>query len=175
MSTALAEKVVEKKTENGFDALGLLQAWRDLKPGAMAQLRRAAEPDALRDIPDFYRLVQPFGWQEMSWKEQEALVRMVFCLSAHRHGVHHKPKEADQARGITLGQALAKGEKISERRIFQLIRADAPQDMIQLRRLLIHADPVLDWEEMAKQLTYWGKKNRQKLLEDFVLAQPPKK
>ncbi|MFA9342150.1 type I-E CRISPR-associated protein Cse2/CasB, partial [Escherichia coli] len=37
-------------------------------------------------------------------------------------------------------------------------------------RLLAHAEPVLDWPLMARMLTWWGKRERQQLLEDFVLT-----
>ena len=44
-----------------IDAMALYRAWQQLDNGACAQIRRVSEPDELRDIPAFYRLVQPFG------------------------------------------------------------------------------------------------------------------
>ncbi|MCV5197446.1 type I-E CRISPR-associated protein Cse2/CasB, partial [Escherichia coli] len=79
-------------------------------------------------------------------------------------------KKPEQTTGISLGRALANSGRINERRIFQLIRADRTADMVQLRRLLAHAEPVLDWPLMARMLTWWGKRERQQLLEDFVLT-----
>lgn len=65
-----------------IDAMALYRAWQQLDNGACAQIRRVSEPDELRDIPAFYRLVQPFGWENP--RHQQALLRMVFCLSAGR-------------------------------------------------------------------------------------------
>lgn len=153
-----------------IDAMALYNAWQQLDNGSSAQLRRVNEPDALRDIPAFYRFVQPFGWANPV--NQRPLLRMVFCLSAGKNVIQHKEKNPDYPAGISLGRALAKSGKINERRIFQLVRAESPGDMIQLRRLLIHAEPVLDWSLFARQLTWWGKRERQQLLEDFMLATP---
>lgn len=153
-----------------IDAMGLYNAWQQLDNGSSAQLRRVNEPDALRDIPAFYRFVQPFGWENPI--NQRPLLRMVFCLSAGKNVIRHEEKIADYPVGISLGRALAKSGKINERRIFQVIRAQSPGDMIQLRRLLIHAEPVLDWSLFARQLLWWGKRERQQLLEDFMLAAP---
>ncbi|OJP56761.1 hypothetical protein BK344_24300 [Escherichia coli] len=61
-----------------IDAMALYRAWQQLDNGACAQIRRVSEPDELRDIPAFYRLVQPFGWENP--RHQQALLRMVFCL-----------------------------------------------------------------------------------------------
>ena len=44
-----------------IDAMALYNAWQQLDNGSSAQLRRVSEPDELREIPAFYRLVQPFG------------------------------------------------------------------------------------------------------------------
>lgn len=124
-----------------IDAMALYRAWQQLDNGACAQIRRVSEPDELRDIPAFYRLVQPFGWENP--RHQQALLRMVFCLSAGKNVIRHQDKKPEQTTGISLGRALANSGRINERRIFQLIRADRTADMVQLRRLLTHAEPVL--------------------------------
>ena len=154
--------MIEKK----LDAMALFNAWGALDSGASAQLRRVTEPDELRDIPAFYRLVQPFGWQEKD--NQWALSRMVFCLSAGKGVIKHTQEN------ISIGRALATTGKINERRIFQFVRADHPSDMVQLRRLLIHCEPTLNWEHFAQQLQHWGRYAKRQLLEDFVLATPKK-
>lgn len=150
-----------------LDAMGLYHAWGKLDSGDSVQLRRVSTPDELRDIPTFYRLVQPFGWNDP--QNHYPLLRMVFCLSAGKNVVKHTDEK------ISLGKALAKSNKINERRIFQLIRTESPGDMVQLRRLLIHAEPVLNWPLLAKQLIWWGKQDRRQLLEDFVLSTSQKK
>jgi CRISPR system Cascade subunit CasB len=154
-----------------LDTMALYQAWQHLDKGASAQLRRVSEPDELLDIPAFYRLVQPFGWPE----NRRALLRLVFCLSAGKNALRHLEPDDHHPRGISLGAALVRTGKIHERRVFQLLRADWPNDMIQLRRLVAHAEPSVHWPSVANQLIYWGPKSRCQLLEDFVLAQSPKK
>lgn len=54
-----------------IDAMALYRAWQQLDNGSCAQIRRVSEPDELRDIPAFYRLVQPFGWENP--RHQQAL------------------------------------------------------------------------------------------------------
>ena len=156
-----------------IDFMALYNAWRNLEPGSSAQLRRVSEPDELKEVPAFYRLVQSFGWENPL--NQKPLLRMVFCLSAGKDTIKHKDKDPEQKYGISLGKALAQSGKISERRVFQLIRVEWPMDMIQLRRLLIHAEPTLYWPDFAQKLCWWSKNDRRQLLEDFVLATPQKK
>ncbi|WP_075182184.1 type I-E CRISPR-associated protein Cse2/CasB [Pantoea sp. 1.19] len=146
-----------------LDATALYHAWEQLDNGSRARLRRTATPDELLDIPAFYALVSPFGWPE----QRHALLRIVFCLACGKI-----TPAADTS--LSLGKVLAKGEKVSAQRIYQLLRMASPQDMIQLRRLLIHAEPTLHWPSLAKQLHWWGKSDRRALLEDFVLSMPKK-
>lgn len=160
-----------------LDAMALYRAWNALDNGASAQLRRVSEPDDLRDIPAFYRLVQNLGWHD-SQRQKEVLLRAVFCLSAGKDVIKHAEPDVRNPNGISLGKALARSEKINERRIYQVLRSDWPQDMVQLRRLLAHAEPVLYWPSMVEQLHWWTPENnrsRRQLLEDFVLALPQKK
>ena len=159
-----------------LDAMALYRAWNALDNGASAQLRRVSEPDDLRDIPAFYRLVQNLGWHDR--QQQKVLLRAVFCLSAGKDVIKHAEPDTHNPKGISLGKALARSEKINERRIYQVLRSDWPQDMVQLRRLLAHAEPVLHWPSMVEQLRRWDHENnpgRRQLLEDFVLALPHKK
>lgn len=150
-----------------LDTMALYQAWQALDKGASAQLRRVSEPDELLDIPAFYRLVHPFGWRDNA----RALLRLVFCLSAGKDALRHREPDDKHPHGLSLGTALALSGKINERRVFQLVRAEWPNDMIQLRRLVAHAEPTVYWPSLANQLIYWGRRSRRQLLEDFVLAQ----
>ncbi len=124
-----------------FDPLVLYKAWNELDNGACAQLRRVTEPGELKDIPAFYYLVRDLGWHAP--KNQLPLLRMVFCLSAGKEVIEHTEPDEKNPKGISLGKALADSERISERRLYQMLRADWPNDMVQLRRLLIHAEPKL--------------------------------
>ena len=62
-----------------------------------------------------------------------------------------------------------------------MIRADYPNDIIQLRRILQHIKPAVNWPNAARQIYFWNskdsggvKRNKRQLLEDFVLNQPKK-
>ncbi|WP_324770174.1 type I-E CRISPR-associated protein Cse2/CasB [Pokkaliibacter plantistimulans] len=156
-----------------LDAMALYHAWGALDNGASAQLRRVAEPDDLRDIPAFYRLVKDLGWHEPN--HQKPLLRAVFCLSAGKNIIKHMPLNDKNPKAVSLGKALADSGKVNERRLYQLLRAEWPQDMVQLRRLLVQAEPSLYWPSLMEQLTWWNERSRRQLLEDFVLALPQKK
>ncbi|MDC9604752.1 type I-E CRISPR-associated protein Cse2/CasB [Xenorhabdus griffiniae] len=161
-------------SDPNFDAMALYKAWKKMNNGDIAQLRRVTEPRELKNIPAFYYLVRDFGWHAP--KNQLPLLRMVFCLSAGKDVITHIESEDDKNKKvITLGKALANSGRISERRLYQMLRADWPNDMVQLRRLLIHAEPKLDWPTLAEQLTRWNRHDRSRILEDFILALPQKK
>ena len=128
-------------------------------------LKRAASPEDLLETPAFYDLYR----RHLKAPAQRAgLLRLIFCLPYVRH----------QPYGSSLGAALAeKGPdgrtKISEKRVIQISRIeDKSQAMRQLRRLLKHAEPTLDWTKAAKSIWYWGKNSRRQLLEDYFLSQP---
>lgn len=149
------------------DFMELYNQWEKLKPGPKADIRRVVEPDALFDRPVFFRLAATSGWKT-NWRAGYA--RLVFCLPYLTH-----TKE-----GASLGTSLGRTGKISEKRMYQVIRAEWPNDIIQLRRILQHAKPPVDWKKVATQLWYWSQKadspgrirTKRQLLEDFVLAQP---
>lgn len=131
--------------------------WERLEPGPKAELRRVRDPDALTTVPAFYRLTGGQAWP--GWQ------RVAFCLpwAGHRNG-------ADP-----LGTALARAG-LAEKRLFQVIRSTEPNDLVQLRRLLQHVRPVVDWARFGPQIFYWNDENRRRLLEDFyhlpALAMP---
>lgn len=151
--------------KQSIDASGLLKAWNALPPGPKAELRRTAEPDDLLSIPAFYRLVQPAGWHEdLNQFERQSLLRLVFVLSTDAI----TNTETD----ISLGKALASNRerRISEMRLYQIIRSDWPNDMVQLRRVIKQVGPTLRWSRLVTQLTYWNTESKRRLLEDFVLG-----
>ena len=142
------------------------EKWSRLKPGPKAELRRVSHPDEILDQPAFYRLVASLGL-EKPWRE--GLARLTFCIP------HVNCSEGKNS----LGAALGKTGKVSEKRMFQVIRADYPNDIIQLRRVLQQIKPDVNWSKTAKQIYFWNlkdrkrvKRNKRQLLEDFVLNQP---
>lgn len=137
------------------DFLAIYEQYQALKPGPKAELRRAATPSDLLEVSAFYHLLQ--GHQA-----DARMQRLVYCLPVIKH----------QADGSGLGQALAKAKaNISEKRLFMVLRSEAPNDFIQLRRLLKMAEPTLDWLKVAPLLYYWGESSKRKLLEDFFYYQ----
>jgi CRISPR system Cascade subunit CasB len=50
-------------------------------------------------------------------------------------------------------------------------RASSPLDLIQLRRLLAHIEPAVNWLEFGRMLWCWSARTKRKLVEDFYLAQ----
>ncbi|MDY6973156.1 MAG: type I-E CRISPR-associated protein Cse2/CasB, partial [Thermodesulfobacteriota bacterium] len=62
--------------------------------------------------------------------------------------------------------------KVSEKRLFQIIRSEPPNDMIQLRRILTMVEPTVNWPIAARQLWFWNKKSKRDLLENYFMSQP---
>jgi CRISPR system Cascade subunit CasB len=141
------------------DFMALYNAWEQLSPGPKAELRRVAKPDELVDVPAFYRLFS--GKAHTEW-EKQAFQRLIYCLPYIKHTNDN----------VGLGKALAKESKVSEKRLFQVIRSDTPNDMIQLRRIVQMADPSVNWSSAAKSLWYWNDRSKRDLLEDYFINLP---
>jgi CRISPR system Cascade subunit CasB len=141
------------------DFMALYKSWEQLRPGPKAELRRVGRPDELIEIPSFYRLFSGKASQE--WAKQ-AYQRLIFCLPCIRH--------TDDDIGI--GKALTKGKGVSEKRLFQVIRSNPPNDMIQLRRILQMVEPSVNWLKAAKLLWYWNDRSKRDLLEEYFMNQP---
>jgi CRISPR system Cascade subunit CasB len=118
--------------------------------------KRVGAPKELGMRPAFYKLF--LGMRPPSWAE-----RVVFFLPFCRHGEGAKP----------IGAHLAE-KGVSEARLFQVVRAEAPNDLIQLRRLAQHVEPVVDWEKFGRLLYYWNDLSKRTLLEDFFIHQSAK-
>lgn len=121
--------------------------------GARAELRRLPDMESVALCPALYRL---FPGQ----KPDDRHLRLAFLLPCCKHD--------DKAQ--SLGAQLAKA-KVSEARVLQVARARSPQDLIQLRRLLTHAEPAVNWVEFGRSLWFWGDRARRQLVEDYYLAQ----
>lgn len=130
------------------DFKDLWARWGRLGTGPKAELRRVRNLKELLDIPAFYRLTGNQSWP--------GLQRVVFCIPWATHREH----------AGSLGSALAQA-KLSEKRLFQIIRSTEPNDLIQLRRILQHVQPKVDWARLGKQLYWWQAADKQRLIEDF--------
>jgi CRISPR system Cascade subunit CasB len=115
--------------------------------------KRISAPDELRDRPAFYRLFP--GEPPPEWAERIAFL-MPFC--------------SHQADAVSLGQKLAEA-KVSEARLLQVIRAEYPNDLIQLRRLVQYVGPSVDWTALGTTLYYWNEQAKRALLEHFFIHQ----
>lgn len=120
--------------------------------GARAELRRAAEPESVALCPALYRL---FPGQ----KPDDRHRRIAFLLPCCKH----------DAKAKSLGAQLA-AAKLSEARVLQVARAQSPLDLVQLRRLLAHIEPVVNWQEFGKMIWFWGEQAKRQLVEDYYLA-----
>jgi len=139
--------------------MALYNAWEQLPKGPQAELRRVGRPEELIEVPAFYRLFTGLATQE--WQKQ-AYQRLIFCLPCIKH----------TGDDVGLGKALTKGKRVSEKRLFQVIRSDAPNDMIQLRRILQMVEPSANWPKVARLLWFWNPRSKRDLLEEYFINQP---
>lgn len=134
------------------DFVELYRRFTTLDPGHQAALRRAVEPGDTADTPALYRL---FPGQRPTKQHQ----RVVYLLP----WVPHAPGARDFARQLL-------DAKVSEARVIQVARANWPLDLVQFRRLAIHAKPRADWARLGQLLWFWNAENKRRLVEDFYLA-----
>jgi CRISPR system Cascade subunit CasB len=139
--------------------MALYSAWEKLPKGPKAELRRVGKPDDLIEVPAFYRL---FSGRAVAEWEKEKFQRLIYCLPCVSH----------TGEDIGLGKALAKGRGVSEKRLFQVVRSEAPNDVIQLRRILQMVEPSVNWPKAARQLWYWNDRSKRDLLEEYFINQP---
>jgi CRISPR system Cascade subunit CasB len=159
--------------------LALFNEYSQLSNGDKASIRRMVEPDDLQTNPVFYRLIlQAIG----SFKEPEkkANARVFFNkLSNVSRLVFFLPFLKHQANNKSLG-AVFKEKKISERRLFLVMRSEYPEDLKHLRRLCQQfKDESVDGVKLSNQLLYWGKdkssseRSKRQLMRDFYLSLKP--
>jgi len=120
--------------------------------GARAELRRVAEPDELALTPALYRL---FPGQ----RPDDRHLRLAYLLPWCRHAVKAKPL------GVQLAEA-----KVAEARVLQTARTHPPLDLVQLRRLAMHIEAVVDWSDFGRMLWFWNAPAKRQLVEDFYLT-----
>lgn len=123
-----------------------------LDNGQRAHIRRAEDPNALALLPAYYHALAPGSESDARWR------RVVFMLPYARH--------RDGAPGLG---ALLLVAKVSELRLFQMVRSEEPQDILHLRRLCRHVDSAVDWRRFGPMLYYWGTKAKRSIVEDYFL------
>lgn len=132
---------------------------KSLTPGQQAELRRVGEPEDLIMQPALYRLLQ-------GKKPNSQYLRLVFLLpwATHRTAAPHF--SAVCAKGKDNGKA-----KVNAMRLFQIVRSDDPNDMIQLRRVAMQIKPVVDWNRFGRMLWYWHwPHTKRELIENYYLV-----
>jgi len=120
--------------------------------GARAELRRVAEPNDVALTPALYRL---FPGQ----RPDDRHLRLAYLLPCCKHA----------AKAKSLGAQLAEA-KVAEARVLQVARSHTPLDMVQLRRLLMHIEPTVDWAKFGQMLWDWDDGAKRQLVEDFYIA-----
>lgn len=135
-----------------FVALKMRYDNESFPTGARAELCRVAEPDDVAFTPALYRL---FPGQ----RPDERHLRLAYLLPHCRHAPKAK----------SLGAQLAEA-KVSEARVLQVARSHAPLDLVQLRRLLTHIEPAVDWSEFGRTVWYWNDRAKRQLVEDFYIG-----
>lgn len=129
--------------------------WETLDNGQRAEIRRASNPEDMECLPAFYHLIEYCNPGEI-----RQLARVAFLLPfAEKHSENAKP----------LGRQL-NDAKISEKRIFQIVRSSSPNDLIQLRRAVQQAKlSSIDWDVFGKSLFYWGERSKKQLVQSFFV------
>lgn len=141
------------------DFIQIVQRYNEkLSNGERAQLRRS-KLENIAEIPAFYRLFP-------NLKTDKRYDRIAFFLPYVQH--------TDNKEALTLGAQLAK--KISEQRLFQVLRSTTPNDLTHLHRLVKQVEPTVNWNQFGETLFFWNKTQKRRLLEDYFLSYtPPKK
>jgi CRISPR system Cascade subunit CasB len=147
-------KVLEPETQFLPDFVELWRRFEALANGPKAELRRVASLERIPDVPAYYR------WLGGD-KPSPSLERIAFLV----------PCAAHDSEAEALGRQLFKG-KVSEIRLFQMLRAESPRDLEHLRRLLRYLDhPALNWGRFGRTLFYWGPISKRRILQDFFTTE----
>lgn len=140
-----------------FDYAELNERYKTLHKGHQTELRRAASPDDIALLPGYYRLFPGI-------KNDQRCQRIAYFLPFIKH----------RSGAGSLGEKLA--NTVSEARLFQVIRSNSPNDLVQLRRLVQQVEPTVDWQMLGKTLFFWNDISKRNLLEEFFLHhKAPKK
>ncbi len=125
---------------------------KELTNGQRAEIRRAATPDDLDLIPAYYRVLRGIK-SDGRWR------RIVFFLPYAQHS------DNAESMGTKLGKS-----KVSEMRLFQMVRSEEPNDIIGLKRILQQVEPTVNWQRFGEALFFWGKRAKRGIVEDYFMA-----
>lgn len=134
------------------DYVALTQHYRTLRRGQQGELRHAARLNDLMLQPTLYQL---FPGMRPGLRQR----RIAFFL----------PWVAHQKGAVSLAVQCAR-RGISERRLLPMVRTRAPDDLLKLRRLLMHLRTPLDWSEFGPLLWGWGQPVKRELMETYYLT-----
>ena len=129
-----------------------LSDWQKNHRGWLAELKRVKESEEVADMPAYYRLIQG-------------------CMAPGRvaeRAVFLMPWLPHQEDAMSLG-AQFNSAGISEMRLFQILRAEYPNDLIMLRRLIQQTKPSVNWTYFGKSIQFWGQRQKRQLLQDYFL------
>lgn len=145
----MAPSTQDQATVGLPDFVALKSRFDRLPSGPRADLRKVAHVADIPDLPAYYRWLGGMA-------PSRGLQRVAFLLPhvAHRTGT------------ATLGRQLHQ-RGVKELRLFQILRSEPDADLEYLRRLLIHADLSLDWQEFGKTLHFWGSQTKRRILQDY--------
>ena len=140
---------------DGPDWLALankINDWQQHHRGWLAELRRSKGALEIADLPAYYRLIQGVA------SPGKVAERAAFLLPWLPH----------KAEASSLGTQF-RSAGVSEMRLFQMLRAEYPNDLVLLRRLIQQVKPSVDWVEFGKTMQYWGQRQKRQLLQDYFL------
>ena len=142
-----------REKEGTPDFVELRKRYDGLASGQRAELRRVAEPADLSFTTVLYRL---FPGERIDDRHRRIAFMLPWC---------------DQTKGqlADLGKQLV-DRHIAEARVLQVARASWPVDLIQLRRLAMYVEPMVDWDNFGPLLWFWGDRSKRSLVEGFYLA-----
>jgi len=147
---------MEQNKTQSIDWLALsarIKEWQQHHRGWLAELKRCPGIDDIADYPAYYRLIQDHI------KPGRVAERSAFLLPWLMH------RKAAAAIGESFKEA-----RISETRLFQMLRSESPKDIELLRRLIQQAEPTVNWAQFGPLLQYWGKRSKRQIVEQYFLS-----
>ena len=145
----------EKKSGSLPDFAEARKRYEKFSRGDQAQLgKRMGSPEDVSMVPAFYKLFPGIV-------PNERFRQVAFILPWCRH----------QDGAKSLGAQLA-NQGINEKRLFQVVRSEAPKDLIYLRRLLQRLELTVDWRALGKSVFFWSDNDiaKRQLIEQYFIA-----